>query len=74
MGIFNHFDICCESNTFGHKQCKSFLETTEHNCITGCQEKKHSGSALLNLLLTNNEEWVGDVKRLMVMLAVVRMR
>lgn len=51
-----------------------FFERNEKKFIKGCQEKKHSGSALLNLLLTNNEEFVGDVKALMVVIAIVRMR
>ncbi|KAK4811175.1 hypothetical protein QYF61_019806 [Mycteria americana] len=62
MGGFNHPDICWRDNTAGHKQSKRFLECTGDNFLLQVTEEPTRRGALLDLILTNNEGLVGDVK------------
>ena len=61
MGDFNFPDTCWKYNTVQRKQSKRFLEYVEdsflpqHSCA-------YEGSTLLDLLFTNREGLVGDVK------------
>ncbi|CAM5095768.1 unnamed protein product [Natator depressus] len=62
MGDFNHPDICWESNTAVHRQCRKFLENVGDNFLVQVLEEPTRGRALLDLLLTNQEELVGEAK------------
>ncbi|CAM5145543.1 unnamed protein product [Natator depressus] len=62
MGDFNHPDICWESNTVVHRQSRKFLENVGDNFLVQVLEEPTRGRALLDLLLTNREELVGEAK------------
>ncbi|CAM5130495.1 unnamed protein product, partial [Natator depressus] len=62
MGDFNHPDICWESNTVVHRQSRKFLENVGDNFLVQVLEEPTRGRALLDLLLTNQEELVGEAK------------
>ncbi|CAM4377561.1 unnamed protein product [Caretta caretta] len=62
MGDFNHPDICWESNIVVHRQSRKFLETVGDNFLVQVLEEPTRGRALLDLLLTNREELVGEAK------------
>ncbi|CAM5177685.1 unnamed protein product [Eretmochelys imbricata] len=62
MGDFNHPDICWESNTAVHRQSRKFLESVGDNFLVQVLEEPTRGRALLDLLLTNREELVGETK------------
>ncbi|GAB0185274.1 F-box only protein 16 [Grus japonensis] len=62
MGNFNHPGICWKGNTAGHKQSRRFLECVDNNFLTQAIEEPAREDALLDLILTNKEELVGDVK------------
>ncbi|CAM5167297.1 unnamed protein product [Natator depressus] len=62
MGDFNHPDICWESNTAVHRQSRKFLESIGDNFLVQVLEEPIRGGALLDLLLTNREELVGEAK------------
>ncbi|GAB0209274.1 mitochondrial enolase superfamily member 1 [Grus japonensis] len=62
MGDFNHPDICWRDNAAGHKQSRKFLECVDDNfLLQGIEEPMRRG-AMLDLILTNKEGLVGDVK------------
>ncbi|CAM4580634.1 unnamed protein product [Caretta caretta] len=62
MGDFNHPDICWESNKAVHRQSRKFLENIGDNFLVQVLEEPTRGRALLDLLLTNHEELVGEAK------------
>ncbi|GAB0205450.1 hypothetical protein GRJ2_003010600 [Grus japonensis] len=62
MGDFNHPDICWRGNTAGHKQSRRFLECVDDNFLLQVIEEPTRRGAMLDLLLTNKEGLVGDVK------------
>nr|XP_048691935.1 uncharacterized protein LOC125630279 [Caretta caretta] len=62
MGDFNHPDICWESNTAVHRQSRKFLESVGDNFLVQMLKEPIRGRALLDLLLTNREELVGEAK------------
>ncbi|GAB0193896.1 hypothetical protein GRJ2_001854900 [Grus japonensis] len=61
MGDFNHPSICWRDNTAGHKQSRKFLEYIDDNLLQVIEEPKRRG-AMLDLVLSNKEGLVGDVK------------
>ncbi|GAB0205366.1 hypothetical protein GRJ2_003002200 [Grus japonensis] len=62
MGDFNHPDISCKDNTAGHKQSRRFLEYIDDNFLLQVIEEPMRRGAMLDLVLTNKEGLVGDVK------------
>ncbi|PKU33628.1 dtw domain-containing protein 2 [Limosa lapponica baueri] len=62
MGDFNHPDICWKDNTAGHKKSRKFLEYVDDNFLLQMVEKPTKKGAVLDLILTNNEGLVGNVK------------
>ncbi|GAB0207663.1 hypothetical protein GRJ2_003232000 [Grus japonensis] len=62
MGDFNHPDICWRGNTEGHKQSRKFLECIDDNFLLQVIEEPMRRGAMLDLVLTNKEGLVGDVK------------
>ncbi|GAB0188096.1 hypothetical protein GRJ2_001274900 [Grus japonensis] len=62
MGAFNHHDICWRDNTARHKQSRRFLECIDGNFLLQVIEKPTRRGAMLDLVLINKEELVGNVK------------
>ncbi|GAB0178597.1 hypothetical protein GRJ2_000325000 [Grus japonensis] len=62
MGDFNHPDICWRDNTAECKQSRKFLECINDNFLLQVIEEPTRGGAMLDLILTNKEGLVGDVK------------
>ncbi|GAB0185298.1 hypothetical protein GRJ2_000995100 [Grus japonensis] len=62
MGDFNHPNICGRDNTAGHKQSRRFLECVDDNFFLQVIEEPRRRGAMLNLVLTNKEGLVGNVK------------
>ncbi|GAB0205472.1 mitochondrial enolase superfamily member 1 [Grus japonensis] len=62
MGDFNHPDICWRDNTAEHKQSRKFLECVDDNFLLQVIEEPTRRGAMLDLILTNKEGLVGDVK------------
>ncbi|GAB0176265.1 mitochondrial enolase superfamily member 1 [Grus japonensis] len=62
MGDFNHSDICWRDNTAGHKQYRGFLECIDDNFLLQVIEEPMRRGAMLDLVLTNKEGLVGNVK------------
>ena len=62
MGDFNHPDICWRDNTAGHKQSGRFLECVDDNFLLQVVEEPTRRGAMLDLVLTNKEGLVGNVK------------
>ncbi|GAB0203333.1 hypothetical protein GRJ2_002798900 [Grus japonensis] len=62
MGDFNHSDICWRDNTAGHKQSRRFLECVDDNFLLQVIEEPTRRGAMLDLILTNKEGLVGNVK------------
>ncbi|GAB0204057.1 hypothetical protein GRJ2_002871300 [Grus japonensis] len=62
MGDFNHPDICWKVNTSRHKQSRKFLQSINDNFLTQVVEEPTRRGVLLDLVLTNKEGLVGDVK------------
>ncbi|KAK4811192.1 hypothetical protein QYF61_019823 [Mycteria americana] len=62
LGDFNHPDICWKSGTASCKQSRRLLECTEDNFLIQVIESPTRGDALLDLLLTNTEELIREVK------------
>lgn len=62
---FNHPSRCWRNNTEGHKQSRRYLECTEDNFLAQVTEKPTRKGALLDLVLTNKEGLVRDVKVLL---------
>ena len=62
MEDFNHPDTCWRDNTAGHKQSRRFLECTDDNFLLQVIEEPMRRGAMLDLVLTNKEGLVGNVK------------
>ncbi|GAB0182454.1 mitochondrial enolase superfamily member 1 [Grus japonensis] len=62
MGDFNHPDICWRDNTAERKQSRKFLECVDDNFLLQVIEESMRRGAMLDLILTNKEGLVGDVK------------
>lgn len=62
MGEFNHLNICWRHNTARNKQSRKFLESTDDNFLIQVMEEPMWKGVLLDLILTNKEGMVGDVK------------
>ncbi|GAB0176173.1 calcium-independent phospholipase A2-gamma [Grus japonensis] len=62
MGDFNHPDICWRDNAAEHKQSRKFLECVDDNFLLQVIEELMRRGAMLDLILTNKEGLVGDVK------------
>jgi len=62
MGDFNYPDICWEDYTARHTQTRRFLQSIDDNFLMQVVEEPTRRGALLNLVLTNKEGLVEDVK------------
>jgi len=62
MGDFNHPDTCWQDNTAGHKQSMRFLDCVDDNFLLQVIEDCLRRGAMLDLVLTNKEGLVGNVK------------
>ena len=62
MWDFNHPYICWRKNTARHKQSRRFLECINDNFVLQVIEEPTKRDALLDLMLTNKEMIIGDVK------------
>ncbi|GAB0209421.1 hypothetical protein GRJ2_003407800 [Grus japonensis] len=62
MGDFNHPDISWRDNAAEHKQSRKFLECVDDNFLLQVIEEPTRRGAMLDLVLTNKEGLVGDVK------------
>ncbi|GAB0208807.1 mitochondrial enolase superfamily member 1 [Grus japonensis] len=62
MGDFNHPDICWRDNAAEHKQSRKFLECIDDNFLLQVTEEPTRRGAMLDLVLTNKEGLVGNVK------------
>ncbi|KAJ7407514.1 hypothetical protein BTVI_63030 [Pitangus sulphuratus] len=62
MGDFNHPDICWRDNTAGHRQSRRFLECIDDNFPLQEIEEPTRRGAMLDLVLSNKEGLVGNVK------------
>ncbi|GAB0210150.1 hypothetical protein GRJ2_003480800 [Grus japonensis] len=62
MGDFNHPDICWRDNAAERKQSRKFLECVDDNFLLQVIEEPMRRGAMLDLVLTNKEGLVGDVK------------
>uniref|UniRef100_K7EXH4 Endonuclease/exonuclease/phosphatase domain-containing protein n=1 Tax=Pelodiscus sinensis TaxID=13735 RepID=K7EXH4_PELSI len=61
IGDFNYPDICWENNTAGHRLSNKFLDCIGDNFLFQKVEKA-TGEAVLDLILTNREELVENLK------------
>ncbi|TRZ07132.1 hypothetical protein HGM15179_019976, partial [Zosterops borbonicus] len=61
MGDFNHTNVCWESNNAGCKQSRRLLECID-NCLVQVLDKPIRGEVLLDLMLTNADELIKEVK------------
>ncbi|PKU29906.1 rna-directed dna polymerase from mobile element jockey- hypothetical protein [Limosa lapponica baueri] len=61
-GEFDYPDICWKDNTARHAQSRRFLQSIDDNFLTQMVEEPMRRGALLDLVLTNKEGLVGDVK------------
>jgi len=62
MGHSSHPDICWRDNTAGHKQSRKFLDCVDDNFLLQGTEEPTRRGAMLDLVLTNKEGLVGNVK------------
>jgi len=62
MGDFKQPDICWRDNTAGHKQSRRFLERIDDNFLLQVIEEPMGRCAMLDLVLTNKEGLVRNVK------------
>ena len=62
IGDFSFPDICWDYNTAQRKQSKRFLGRVEDSFLTQLVREPTRDGALLDLLFTNRERLVGDVK------------
>ncbi|GAB0182061.1 mitochondrial enolase superfamily member 1 [Grus japonensis] len=62
MGDFNHPDICWRDNAAERKQSRKFLECVDDNFLLQVIEEPMRRGAMLDLILTNKEGLVGDIK------------
>ena len=62
LGSFSHLDICWKSNTERCRQSRGLLECTEDNFLSEVIDGPTRGDAILDLLLTNAKEQIGDIR------------
>ncbi|KAJ7407440.1 dtw domain-containing protein 2 [Pitangus sulphuratus] len=62
MGEFNQPSICWRDNTAGGKQSRRFLEFMDANSLLQVTEELMRRGAVVDLVLTNKEGLVGNVK------------
>jgi len=62
MGDFNYPDISWEDHTARHTQSRRFLQCIDGNFLTQVVEEPVRRGVLLDLLLTNRDGLVEDVK------------
>jgi len=62
MGRFSLPDICSRDNTAGHKHSKRFLECIDDNFLLQVIEEPMRRGAMLDLVLTNKEGLMKNVK------------
>ncbi|GAB0177908.1 hypothetical protein GRJ2_000256100 [Grus japonensis] len=62
MGDFSHPDSCWRDNAAEHKQSRKFPECVDDNFLLQVTEEPTRRGALLDLVLTNKEALVGDVR------------
>ncbi|GAB0187276.1 hypothetical protein GRJ2_001192900 [Grus japonensis] len=62
MGDFNHPNICWRDNTAGYKQSRRFLGCIDDNFLLQVIEEPTRRGAMLDLILTQEEGLVGNVK------------
>ncbi|KAF4803717.1 hypothetical protein TURU_013832 [Turdus rufiventris] len=62
VGDLNYPDIFWRSNTVKHKQSRRCLESIDDNFLSHVVEDPTRNGVLLDLILTNREGLVGDVK------------
>jgi len=62
MGEFNHPDICWEDHTARHTQSRRFLQSIDDNFLVQVVEEPRRRGVLLDLVLTNKETLVEDMK------------
>jgi len=62
MGDFNHPGICWRDNTAGHKQSRRFLDCIDDNFLLQVTEEPTRRGVMLDLVVTNKEGLVGNVK------------
>ena len=62
MVDFNHPEICCGDNIAGHKQSRRFLECNDNKFLPQVIEKLTRRGGVLELVLTNKEGLMGNVK------------
>jgi len=62
MRDFNHPDICWEDHTARHRQSRRFLQNIDDNFLTQEVDEPTRRGVLLDLVLTNKEGLVEDVK------------
>ncbi|KAF1446069.1 hypothetical protein FQV07_0012861, partial [Pygoscelis papua] len=62
LGDFNHPDICWKSSTVSCRQSRRLLECIEDNFLSQVIGNPTRGDAILDLLVTNASELIGNVK------------
>ncbi|GAB0187539.1 hypothetical protein GRJ2_001219200 [Grus japonensis] len=62
MGDFSHPNICWRDNAAGHKRSRRFLECIDDNFLLQVTEEPMRRGAMLDLVLTNKEGLMGNVK------------
>ena len=62
IGDFNHADICWDSSIAGGRKSRRLLESVEDNFLVQVLDALTQGEALLDLVLTNAEESIREVK------------
>ncbi|GAB0179418.1 hypothetical protein GRJ2_000407100 [Grus japonensis] len=62
MGDFNYLSICWRDKTEGRKQSRRFLECIDDNFLLQVTEEPTMRGAMLDLVSTNKEGLVGNVK------------
>ena len=62
MGDFNHPDICWKDGTAGRQQSRRFLECIDDKFLLQVVEEPTRRGAMLDLVLTNQEGLVDNVK------------
>jgi len=62
MGDFGHPNTCWRDSTVGHKQSRSFVECIDDSFLLHVIEEPTRRGAMLDLVLTNKEGLVRNVK------------
>ena len=62
LGDFNHPNICRKSSTVSCRQSRRLLECTEVNLLIQVKDNPTKGDTILDLLLTNASELIGDIR------------